>query len=171
VTVVPPPLWKRPRVIIPVAVVIASVALVAVLAVAVSRYQASRDAKAAKAAAAEVVAPFVKLDTALEVGVNFEEYGSMVRDCHYALDGYKPAKSDMLGLLVQTGLITAMLHYEHALDRWNNAIGTTRGVDSVMPDIRENWGNAGGSVARVKDLVDNGLPPGLEKIDPSDFRR
>ena len=167
-TVIPVPWWKRPMVFIPAIVgVVVVVALVAALAVALPKYRASQEKKEAKAAAAKVVAPFVKLDSGLGVGTNYQDYTRMVRDAQYALDAYKPAETDKLGFYVKLSLDAAAMSYQVALDEWTTGLDTSYGVDLAMPDIQKLWDGASTQVDYAKGFVDNGLPPAFEKAVPT----
>ncbi len=75
---------------------------------------------AAKNAANQALQPFVKLDSALTVGVVFADYGKMVQDAQYAFDSYQPA--DDIGNALRGKLKTAMSAYVAADDAWNDVI-------------------------------------------------
>lgn len=123
----------RRRWLVPV-VVILIVAAVGVAAVVLMNKKAGDDraaeaaAKSAhkaeiaaqKSAASKALAPFQKLDSALTVGVNFDEYGRYVRDAKYASDSYNPA--DATGKGIHSKLVKAAKLYAAANDAWNDSI-------------------------------------------------
>jgi hypothetical protein len=111
--------WWRQKYVIPAlaGVIVAVLALVAVALVV--KAQSDRQA-AAKEAAAGVVRPFRKLDSALDVGINFSEYGTLVRDAQFKLDSYHP--SDSTGQEVASYLSKAAEAYRTASEAWNDDI-------------------------------------------------
>jgi len=111
--------WWRRRGVLPALVGVAvAVIVLAVVLVAVQARSASRTK--ALAAAARVVQPFRKLDSALDVGVDFQEYGRLVRDAQFALDSYHP--QDETGLDVAAHLREAAEAYRVANEAWNDDI-------------------------------------------------
>ena len=111
--------WWRQKYVIPALAGIV-VAVLALLAIAwVVKAQNDRKA-AAKEAAARVVQPFRKLDSALDVGINFDEYGTLVRDAQFTLDSYHP--SDSASQEVARHLAKAAEAYRTASEAWNDDI-------------------------------------------------
>jgi flagellar basal body-associated protein FliL len=104
--------------------ILAIVALVLIVAAVVTivmlTRKATQNVAAEKAAAQQALKPFQKLDSALTVGLNFDDYGAEVRDVQYAVDSYNP--SDSIGEKVHEHLVKAASMYKVANDAWNDDI-------------------------------------------------
>jgi type II secretory pathway pseudopilin PulG len=127
------PKRKARRWLIPVIALVVIVAIAVAVVLLVNKKSA--DDKAAKAAAqkahiaaiaaqkgaaTKALAPFQKLDSALSVGVNFDEYGRYVRDAKYASDSYNP--TDPTGKQIEKSLVKSAKLYAAANDAWNDDI-------------------------------------------------
>lgn len=111
--------WWRQKYIVPAAAGIVLMVLVIVAAALTVKAQSDRK-EAGRVAATKVVQPFRKLDSALGVGINFAEYGKLVRDAQFALDSYHP--TDTIGQDVARNLDKAAEAYRTAAEAWNDDI-------------------------------------------------
>ena len=126
--------WKRPNIIIPA--VVGAVFVVVLLAVSISIISSQNAhrkaaADAARAAAAKKVAdtraattkamdPFLQLQAALKVGIQFADYTKRVQAAQFAVESYAP--SEAKGKSIKAHLTSAASFDAVALDSWNSQI-------------------------------------------------
>jgi len=153
--------WKRPNIIIPA--VVGAVFVVVLLAVGLSiissqnaHRKAAADAVTAaaakevadtKAATTQAMDPFLQLDAALKVGIQFADYTKRVQGVQFAVDSYSP--SDAQGKSIKAHLTSAASFYAAALDSWNSEIqGGYSGSQQAA------WVSASAEVDQAKALAD-----------------
>jgi hypothetical protein len=91
-----------------------------VAAVAAAKAKHAADIASYKRAEQQALAPFSKLSSALSVGIQFSQYGTMVENAQYAFDSYQP--SEPVGVDFRRNLKSAMSAYRAAYDAWNDDI-------------------------------------------------
>ena len=98
-----------------------------------------------------------ELDSRLDVGLSFSEYGTQVGNLSVAYGRLRPGALDMECLDVAVDLETAYRKYAQAQNVWNDCI-TDFGcsVDSIEPRLQDYWLEAGSALTRGKREL-NGL--------------
>ena len=92
-----------------------------------------------------------ELDSRLDVGLSFSEYGTQVGNLSVAYARLRPGALDMECLDVAVDLETSYRKYAQAQNVWNDCI-TDFGcsVDSIEPRLQDYWLDAGTALARGK---------------------
>ena len=155
--------WWRQKYIVPAAVCIVIVVLASAAIAWNAKAQNERKAAeaAASAAAAAVatqknaaahaamvsaVEPFLRLDAALDVGIVFADYTTLVQDAQYAVTSYAPTGAT--GRTVKEHLTKAAALYAAALDSWNSHIQ----YDSPE-NMQTSWAAASAEVDQANALA------------------
>jgi hypothetical protein len=144
---VQPPLATAPRRranwLVPLIVIIVVVVAAAVAGIWYVQHKETTNTAESKTAAVAAFKPFQKLDSALTVGLRFDDYSQMVQDAQYGIDNYSP--SDATGSEIQQHLVIAMSAYKAAYDAWN---------DDIQGDFKGNRENGKYWIKKCPELAD-----------------
>ena len=137
------PWWKRRNNIISI---VAAAACAAALLGSFGWYLKTQNDH--KAETKKLTRAFLKVESALGVGITFTEYGAVIRQAQFAIDTYQPSADDKLGQEVSSALYDASSHYKSAYDSWNSDIQNGDDVD-LDSSIQDDWQSASEDVQRA----------------------
>ena len=112
----------------------------------------AKERKASRAGTAKLLAAFQEMDSALGVGVNYEDCTRFVRKTLCALDAYRPKASDMFGQTIENRLQVVQWAYQTALDSWSQGIDMGFSVDEA--GLQGIWAEATNHLAEVQRYFD-----------------